>query len=138
MKVESIVAVVLVERPVDIVWEIWTNPEHMMQWNIPSHYWQCLNVQTHFILGGSFYFKWERKDGTESCEYKGSFRKLIPLQLIASVFDDGSKSLVEFQQIDSNTIVRNTLEPKTETSLRLQQQACQSILNNFKVYVEEK
>ena len=135
---KPIVVAVLIEKPLKIVWEKWINPDDIKQWNIPFENWHCPKVMNDVTDGGSFFFRMESKDGKEGFDYKGNYTKVIPFEYIENTQDDGRKSVVEFQQIDDNTIIRETFEPEAQTPPDIQEAFCQSVLNRFKQYAEQE
>ncbi len=135
---QSLIALVLINRPVTQVWEYWTQAEHLMQWNVPFDDWHCPVVENDVTAGGHFKFYMERKDGSEGFEHTGVYDQVIPFEMIAYTLSDGRRSWIEFQQIDSNTIVRERFEPELHTAIELQKEFCQSVLNRFKNYVEQQ
>lgn len=138
MNSESLVALVLVNRPVTDVWEYWTQPSHIMQWHVPTDEWQCTAAENNLVTGGRFCIKMEPKKGTERFEYAGVYQQVVPFEMIAYSLNDGRKALVEFQQIDHNTIVRKRFEPELKTKIAVQTEFYQSVLNSFKNYVESQ
>ncbi|MCH5715221.1 SRPBCC domain-containing protein [Niabella hibiscisoli] len=138
MDTESLIAWVLIGRPVSNVWEYWTEAEHIRQWNIPFDEWHCPEVDNELAAGAGFRFKMERKDGSEGFEHAGIYKQVVPFEIIAYTLNDGRKALVEFQQIDDNTIVRERFEPAPGIAIEIQKQFCQSVLNRFKNYVEQQ
>lgn len=138
MKPGNVVATVLVGRTLDIVWKNWITPEDIKKWNIPFDNWCCPVVENEVKEGGRFFFRMETKDGREGFDHKGKYDEVMPLQYIKYTQDDGRKSVIEFQQIDRNTIVRESFEPEKLVPDEVQQEFCQSVLQRFKTYVEEK
>lgn len=134
---QSLVALVLVNRPVAKVWECWTQTEHVRQWNLPFDDWHCPEAEIDLIPCGRFRFYMERKDGNEGFEHAGVYNQVIPFELIAYTLIDGRQSWIEFQQIDHNTIVRERFEPELHTAIKMQEDFCQAVLNRFKKYVEQ-
>jgi uncharacterized protein YndB with AHSA1/START domain len=138
MNSESLIALVLIGKPVTEVWAYWTLPEHIRQWNIPFNDWHCPVAENNLVAGGRFRFQMERKDGREGFDHTGTYTQVIPFEMIAYTLDDNRKTLIEFQQIDHNTIVRERFEPEVGTGTAMQQEFCQSVLNRFKNYVEQQ
>jgi len=136
MEAETVVVVTLVERPVKIVWEKWINPLHIIRWNVPFENWHCPKVENDVKEGGSFNFRMEQKDGSKGFDHKGTYDNVIPYQQIGYILEDGRRSVIEFQQIDENTIVRERFEPEAGTDPDLQREFCQAVLDRFKQYVE--
>lgn len=136
MNGQKIVVSVLINRRLGLVWKNWTNPEDIKQWNIPFTNWHCPEVVNEVKEGGTFCFKMQTKNGKEGFNHTGRYDTVIPFELIAYTLDDGRKSIIEFQQIDDNTIVRESFEPEKNVPYGLQQEFCQSVLNKFKQYTE--
>jgi len=137
MKKEKIVVNILVRQPLNVVWECWTAPEHIKQWNIPFPNWLCPDVMNDIREGGSFCFKMQTKDGKEGFEHAGTYDKVIPCELVEYTLDDGRRSSIEFLQIDANTVVRESFEPEELVPDEIQEAFCQSVLQKFKGYVEQ-
>lgn len=138
MAAEYLIATVLVEKPLHVVWQRWITPEDIMQWNIPFDNWCCPEVENNIENGGRFFFRMETKDGKEGFDHKGNYEEVIPMQYIRYIQDDGRISIIEFQQIDNNTIVRERFEPEKLVPDGIQQSFCQSVLQRFKMYTESK
>ena len=136
MENDNLVATVLVEKPLDIVWQKWIEPADIRQWNIPFNNWCCPVVVNNVEKGGRFFFRMETKDGKEGFDHKGIYDEVAEMQYVQYTQDDGRKSLIEFQQIDENTIVRESFEPEKLVPYDLQKEFCQSVLERFKKYVE--
>lgn len=138
MEGKKIVVNILVQKPLKEVWKGWTTPEEIKLWNIPFPKWHCPVATNDLREGGMFYFKMETKDGKEGFDHTGRYDKIIPYELIEYTLDDGRKSMIEFQQIDRNTIVRESFEPEKLVPDAVQQEFCESVLQRFKKYVEEQ
>jgi len=90
-----------------------------------------------FREGGQFNFRMERRDDHEGFDYRGVYNRIIPLEYIEST-SGGRSCIVEFQAIDNNTIIREIFEPDTITALDLQQNFTDSVLGNFKKFMESR
>jgi uncharacterized protein YndB with AHSA1/START domain len=134
---EYITATVTVNKPLQIVWEKWNNPEDIKNWNIPFDDWHCPLAENDIRESGRFYFKMERKDGKEGFDYGGEYVKVIPNKYIETRQDDGRKSIIEFQENGQSTIISETFEPEDQTPINIQKDFCQSVLNRFKKYTEQ-
>lgn len=138
MEGKKIVVSILVRKPLKEVWKGWTTPEEIKLWNIPFPDWHCPVATNDLREGGMFYFKMETKDGEEGFGHTGRYDRIIPYELIEYTLDDGRKSMIEFQQIDGNTVVRESFEPEKPVPDVVQQEFCESVLQRFKKYVEEQ
>lgn len=138
MEEQRIVVNILVKKPVDRVWKCWTGAEDIQQWNIPFKNWQCRVAYNNLFEGGSFCFEMGTRDGKEGFDFAGRYDNIIPYELVAYTLNDGRKSTTEFQQIDENTILRESFEPEKNVPNEIQQQFCESVLLKFKRYLEER
>lgn len=138
MEAEKIVVNILVQKPLNEVWRGWTIPEEIKLWNIPFPNWHCPVVINDLRDGGKFCFRMETKDGKENFDHSGRYDKIIPYERIEYTLDDGRKSITEFLQIDSNTIIRESFEPEKLVPDAVQQEFCESVLQHFKKYLEKQ
>ena len=129
---------VIVDRPITAVWANWTTPEAIMQWNLPMENWHCPKVENNITEGGCCCFRMEAKDGTDGFDYKGVYNKVIEKQLFESTLSDGRRTVNRFIPGEAFTTVIESFEPERELSAEMQKNFCQSVLNRFKEYVEEK
>lgn len=125
-----------IEATIDNVWELWTNPEHVKQWNFASNDWHCPKASSEFKVGGEFHYIMAAKDGSIEFDFCGTFTKIIDQTSIQIFLEDGREMNLLFEQDGNTTKVTETFEPEEVNSLELQKQGWQAILNNFKAYVE--
>ena len=125
-----------IEATIDNVWELWTNPEHVKQWNFASNDWHCPKASSEFKVGGDFHYIMAAKDGSIEFDFCGTFTKIIDQTSIQIFLEDGREMNLLFEQDGNTTKVTETFEPEEVNSLELQKQGWQAILNNFKAYVE--
>lgn len=122
--------------PMEKVWEMWTNPEHLMQWNSASDDWHTPSATNDFRVGGMFNSRMEAKDGSMGFDFFGTYTALEPLKHIAYTMGDGRKVEIDFTTNGETTHIREIFEAENENPVEMQQFGWQSILNNFKKYVE--
>lgn len=125
-----------INAPLDKVWDSWVDSEDVKIWNIPFDDWHCPFVENNVVTNGSFFFRMEKKDGTEGFDYKGKYKTVIPKKSIETLQDDGRKSWIYFEKIDNRTQLTEVFEPEDKTDLKLQEEFTQSVLERFKNYVE--
>lgn len=131
-----ITVISIISAPVDKVWELWTSPEAIMQWNHASEDWHCPSAENDLREGGRFNYRMEAKDGSMGFDFWGHYTRIIPQEMIAYKMADGRIAQVLFSETDDGTIVAETFEAESENSLDLQQQGWQAILENFKRLAE--
>ena len=129
---------VTVKAPVHIAWQLWTTPADIMHWNNPSADWHNLLVEVDLKDGGKFLFRMQAKDGSEGFDYCGTYDKVVANELIELTTSDGRKAINKFIANGNETIITETFEIDANVPLDAQKDFCQSVLNNFRKYAEEK
>lgn len=126
-----------VNAPIDKVWESWTRPEHITNWNNPSEDWHTPHSENDLQKGGKFNSRMEAKDGSMGFDFWGIYDEIVPNKLISSTLGDGRKLDVTFTAVDNITHVTETFVAESENPLEMQQQGWQAILDSFKGYTEK-
>lgn len=124
--------------PVAVVWEAFTAPEHITQWNAASEDWRCPEAESDLQVGGRFRSRMEARDGSEGFDFTGVYTEVVLHERIAYTMDDGRQAVVTFTLGEQGTVVETQFEPEGENSLELQQAGWQAILDNFRQYVEKR
>lgn len=124
--------------PAEIVWKLYTEPEHIVRWNNASDDWHTPKAENDLRRGGKFLSRMEAKDGSAGFDFKGTYTDVKKHELIEYVIEDGRKVKVGFDSIPTGTEMIVTFEMESENSEEMQRNGWQSILNNFKKYVEER
>ena len=127
----------IVKLPVGKVWELWTNPWHIIHWNQASDDWQTSRAENDLKKYGRFLYRMEARDGSFGFDFSGEYRKIENLKLIEYVLDDNRKVSVTFDEKNNETIITESFEAEEINPADLQRDGWQSILNNFKKYAEE-
>jgi len=137
MEKKPITVSATVEAPIEKVWEFWTVPEHIMQWNNASDDWHSPKSINDLRTGGKFLTRMEAKDGSMGFDFGGIYDVVIPNDKIEYTMGDGRKVVVDFTDNKNQTTIEETFEAESENSPELQQQGWQAILDNFKKYAEQ-
>jgi len=119
------------------VWEYYTNPEHIVKWNNASDDWHTPRAENDLRTGGRFLFRMEPGDGGSGFDFTGVYTDVTPLRQIIYTLDDGRNVEVLFVSGGNVTPIRITFEAEKSNPVEIQKEGWQSILNNFKRYVEE-
>jgi uncharacterized protein YndB with AHSA1/START domain len=126
-----------VAAPIKQVWEAWTTPEDIKQWNAASDDWHTTAATVDLRAGGSFSSRMEAKDGSVGFDFAGTYTKIVEHKLIECSFGDRFL-LVEFLPRQGAVTIRETFDAETTHSEEQQRQGWQAILNSFARYVEAK
>jgi len=135
---KSINVETIVNAPLSKVWEYWTMPEHIDQWNFASPDWQSTDSKSELRTGGTFSSIMSAKDGSASFEFGGTFTNVVPEELIEYELGDGRKVSISFKETPDGVIVSETFELEDQNTEELQRSGWQAILDNFKKHTETK
>ncbi|OKS87349.1 SRPBCC family protein [Mucilaginibacter polytrichastri] len=125
-----------VNAPVEVVWEYWTGPEHITQWNSASPDWHTTKAENDLRAGGKFLSRMEAKDGSFGFDFGGVYDEVIPNKLISYTLGDGRKAKITFTDEDEETQITTVFDAENQNSIEMQKSGWQAILDNFKKYTE--
>jgi uncharacterized protein YndB with AHSA1/START domain len=126
----------VIQAPIKRVWEIWTNPSHIIHWNNASDDWHTTKAENDLRVGGKFMSRMEAKDGSEGFDFSGKYDNVELYKQIDYTLDDDRKVQVTFDGDSTQTTVTQNFEAESMNSIELQQMGWQAILDNFKKYTE--
>jgi len=126
-----------VSADVKKVWEYWTKPEHITNWNFASDDWHCPSAENDLRVGGKFTSRMEAKDGSFGFDFGGIYDEVIDHERIAYTMGDGRKAITNFKQLGDKTKITTTFDAESENPVEMQKNGWQAILDNFNKYVEE-
>jgi len=125
-----------VDAPVKRVWTLWTQPEHIMQWNNASPDWHTPKAENDLRTGGTFSYRMEARDGSFGFDFKGEYTNVEPYEKIEYRMDDGRSVSIYFEAEENKTTITETFEIEDTNPEELQRTGWQAILDNFKQYAE--
>lgn len=118
------------------VWEYYTTPEHITQWNFATDDWTCPTASNDLRVGGKYSARMEAKDGSFGFDFEGIYEEFSDHENYTFIMTDGRKVKVSFDEKGGNTDVVITFDAETQNPVDMQRDGWQAILNNFKKYVE--
>ena len=125
-----------ISKPVDQVWKIYTQPDHITRWNYASLDWHTTQSENDLRPGGRFSSRMEAKDGSFGFDFGGIYDEIITNKLIRYTMGDGRKATVNFIPKGDQTQIQIFFDSESENSIEMQQAGWQAILDNFKGYAE--
>jgi uncharacterized protein YndB with AHSA1/START domain len=125
-----------IQASIEKVWEFWTLTEHIKNWNIAIDDWYTLDVENDLKVGGKFKYKMVKKNSDLSFDFEGVYTKVEKLSLIAYKLDDNRTGSIYFESIEDQVKIIEVFEPTKHDSESMQEQWCQTVIDNFKKYVE--
>ncbi len=135
---EQITVETLIAAPVSKVWQYWTNPEHITKWCFASEDWCAPTATNDVRVGGVFTTRMEAKDGSAGFDFGGTYTVVEMEKTLAYTMngEDAREVSIQFSQEGESCRVTETFEAENENSLEMQRAGWQSILENFRRYVE--
>ncbi len=125
-----------INAPIEKVWELWTLPEHIKNWNNASAEWHTPNVENDLNAGSKFKFTMALKDGSEGFDFEGIYTNIEKFSLIEYKLLDNRRANVRFENEGDKVKLTESFEPTTEELADREEQFCTAIIQNFKQYVE--
>jgi uncharacterized protein YndB with AHSA1/START domain len=133
---EQITVKTQIHKDVDTVWESWTSPEHITQWNFASDQWCCPQAFNDLKPGGGFSYRMEAKDGSIGFDFSGMYTKVEKPRVIEYTLDDGRKTIVTFTTVHDLVEVVERFDAEESNSIEMQKSGWQAILDNFRKHTE--
>lgn len=131
IQIESIVL-----ADAETVWAVYTQPDHITQWNHASDDWTCPGAQVDLQEGGKYALRMEAKDGSAAFDLAGTYTRVVPNERLNSVLADGRIVDVIFAAIPGGTHVTQAFDADDKDTHAAQQAGWQAILDNMRDYAE--
>jgi len=126
-----------INAPVEKVWNLWTEPRHIVHWNNASDDWFTPRAENDLRVGGRFIYRMEARDGSDGFDFEGEYDSVVLLKQIRYTLGDSRSVKVNFDADGDSTVVTEVVETEQHNPLDIQQQGWQAILDNFKKYTEK-
>ncbi len=133
---QVIIIEVIVNAPIEKIFDFWTKPEHIVNWSYASDDWHTPTAENDLRKGGKFSSRMEAKDGSMGFDFGGVYDEVIQNKYIEYTLGDGRKVKINFTRKGDQTEITESFEAENANSLEMQKAGWQAILNNFKKYTE--
>lgn len=117
------------------VWNYYTNPKHIVNWNFADPSWHCPVAENDMRVGGKYRSRMEARDKSFGFDFEAIYVEIIEEEQFTYEFG-GRLATVKLNRISNETQISVSFDPEKENSIELQKQGWQAILNNFKAYTE--
>ena len=107
------------EAPRRLVWEAWTNTEHLPKWMLGPPGWTMPVCEIDLRPGGAWHFVWRQSDGTEMA-MRGVYREVVPPERLVTTESWGGdwpetiNTLVLVEENGKTTMTQTILYPSNE------------------------
>jgi uncharacterized protein YndB with AHSA1/START domain len=138
VKVKTITVETTINAPVESVWSYWTEPKHITNWCFASDDWHAPKAENDLKVNGKFKTRMAARDGSASFDFAGVYTRVILHKAIEYSLADGRNIVITFSTLGPKTKVVESFDPENENPYEMQKVGWQSILDNFRKYVELK
>ena len=119
------------------VWNYYTEPAHITQWNFATDDWQCPSASNDKKVGGKYIARMEAKDGSFGFDFEATYNDIKEKEYFLYTMPDNRTVAVTFKEIsDDATSIVIVFDAETINPIEMQRDGWQAILNNFKKYTE--
>ena len=133
---QSITVSALVNAPIEQVWNIWTTPADIENWNHATDEWHCPKATNDLTIGGKFTYTMAARDESFSFDFEGIYTAISEPKYIEYTILDGRRVTIHFAKAEIGTTVTETFEIEDTHTPEEQQDGWQAILDNYKKYIE--
>jgi uncharacterized protein YndB with AHSA1/START domain len=126
-----------VNAPISEVWNAYTSPDDIVQWNAASDDWHTTRASVDLRPGGAFSSRMEAKDGSFGFDFAGTYTNIVPHSVIEYAFGDRA-ARVDFTETDGGVAVKVAFDAEETYSVEQQESGWKAILDNFARHVEAK
>ena len=124
-----------INAPLARVWQAWTTPADIVQWNAASDDWHTTRASVDLRVGGAFCSRMEARDGSAGFDFEGTYTAVVKQERLECEF--GGRTLqVDFMPDGDGVRVRETFDAESTHPLEAQRAGWQAILDRFKRHVE--
>jgi uncharacterized protein YndB with AHSA1/START domain len=125
-----------VKAPIEKVWKYWNEPKHITQWCFGSDDWHTPTAENDLRVNGKLKSRMEAKDGSMGFDFEGVYTKVQENKAIEYTIADGRSVSIIFSSNGNETKIVESFEAENTHPVEMQQGGWQTILNNFKKYIE--
>lgn len=133
---QPITVSVTVHASMDAVWNYWTHPDHITNWNFAGDAWCCPTATNDLQPTEHFSFRMESKDGSMGFDFIGTYKTVQKHKLITYKIEDGRLVTIDFIPNGNEVIVKQIFDAEGTHTDQQQRDGWQAILDNFKKYAE--
>lgn len=136
MAAQKITISTTVCAPVERVWQAFSTPADITQWNFANDDWCCPGANVDLRVGGAYMARMEARDGSFGFDFEAVYEEVVPHRALTLAMSDGRKARTTFEPTGSGTKVTTVFDAEPQNSIEMQRNGWQAILDNFRRHVE--
>lgn len=121
---------------IEKVWDYYTNPKHIVNWNFADPSWHCPSAQNDMRIGGKYNTRMEARDGSFGFDFEAIYNRIEIGKSFAYTLPDNRHITVDFESAGNKTNMVIMFDAEDENPIEMQKAGWQAILNNFVAYTE--
>ncbi|QQR96796.1 MAG: SRPBCC family protein [Sphingobacteriales bacterium] len=134
---EKITIQATIAADIQKVWNYYTEPAHITQWNFATDDWQCPSASNDMKVGGKYIARMEAKDGSFGFDFEATYNAIVEKEYFSYTMPDSRTVAVTFNALPNNTTSIDIIfDAETSNPIEIQRDGWLAILNNFKNYTE--
>ena len=95
-------------------WELYTNPDDVMQWNFAIDDWHCPAASIDLRVGGTHNARMEAKNGSFGFDFAGTYTEVDEPHSLTLVLGDGRQSRTTFRASAEGTVVETIFDAESD------------------------
>jgi uncharacterized protein YndB with AHSA1/START domain len=135
--IEKIKVTAIINADIKKVWNYYTDPKHIVNWNFADPSWHCPSVTNDMNIGGTYKARMEAKDRSFGFDFVAIYTEIKDGKSFTYEFDNRTASVI-FKNKGTQTEIIVEFDPENVNPIEMQKSGWQSILNNFKNYTENE
>ena len=116
---EKIKVSVTINADIKSVWNSYTDPKHIVNWNFADPSWHCPSATNDMKLGGTYKARMEAKDGSFGFDFEVIYTEITEGKSFSYEFG-GRTANVNFEKQDTQTEVIVAFDPENENPIEMQ------------------
>ncbi len=138
MTAQKITISTIASAPIERVWQAYTTPADITQWNFANDDWFCPSASADLRVGGNYKARMEAKDGSFGFDFEAVYEEVDPLKAVTLAMSDGRRARTTFEPTGSGTKVTTHFDAEGQNPIEMQRDGWQAILENFRRHVERR
>ena len=117
-------------------WSAYNTPADITRWNNASPDWHSPRSEVDLREGGRFCTRMEAKNGSMGFDFKGTYTRVVPNELVAYRMDDGREATVRFSEESEGVRIRVEFDAEDQNPAQFNPLGWQALRHNCGRYVD--
>jgi len=126
-----------IHAPLQSVWDGYTQPQHIVNWNFADPSWHCPAAENDLRVGGIYNARMEAKDGSAGFNFEAIYTLVEEGKRFEYVFGDRTASIWMEEETPGITKITIRFDPEQINPIEMQRTGWKMILDNCKKYIEQ-